>query len=270
MAYLRPGAFVKAETRGVRAAGNALSRPAATRAAQAATTSVTPAQQYRTVTTTTPAAAVAPFLTPAQQAALSRWNETYGASMAKLDEADALALTKFNTTYAADTAKNTQEQNMTDQTMAARGLFQSSIRENALNDLAGTLAMQYNTLHTAYQTTLMNDATARGTLQGEDATNQLMYGELGVQNAQGVAPNTTPTTTTTRVPIPNTNASNAAAARANAAPAAPKLPAGANGFRPNQPPGADVNAPGAARAAGLRSAPTGGSLGRGANIGRGW
>lgn len=156
----------------------------------------------RTTTKTTPAAPVVPFLTPAQQLALNNWNTRYGDSLAKLNASDQNALATFNLSNSANQLKAATSSNTTNQNMAARGMFQSSIRDTALNDIATTLANQYNVLHTRYQATLLNDATSRGELQGQNAGQQLYYNDLAVQNAQSVPPNTTPTTTTTTTPAP--------------------------------------------------------------------
>ena len=131
---------------------------------------------------------VQPFLTPAQQLALGKWNNTYGSELIKLGNTDTQALAKFTDTYNSDVLKNAQTGDVTNQAMAARGLGQSSIRDNALNDLAATLASQYNILHTNYQTTLMNDATARNTLAGDNATEQTFYNGLAIENAQSIPP----------------------------------------------------------------------------------
>jgi hypothetical protein len=156
-----------------------------------------------TTTTTTGAPPVAPFLTAAQADALTKWNTTYGGDLAQLTQNDTDAWTTYNTGVKNDTLTNQKDVNLTSQSMAARGLAQSSIRQGALNDLAVTLATQLNVLQTNRNTTLSKDATSRETLGGENAAEQDMYwgpGGYAVQNAQSVQPDTTQSTVTSTTP----------------------------------------------------------------------
>lgn len=120
--------------------------------------------------------------------ALNNWNTKYGGDLSKLSNNDIQALSKFNQSYGIAQYKNANQVNTANQDMAARGMGQSSIRDNALNDLAGTLAQQYNILHTNYQSALMNDATSRTTLEGSNAAEQTYFNNLAVQNAQSITP----------------------------------------------------------------------------------
>lgn len=128
--------------------------------------------------------APAPFLTPQQNAALTNWNTKYANAIAELGYADTAARTKYNETVAADTLKNSQSVDMTNQAMGARGMFRSSIRQNALNDLSATLAMQTNLAGTARDATLFHDQGQRNVLAGEDSATQGEYQGLSVENAQ--------------------------------------------------------------------------------------
>lgn len=142
-------------------------------------------------TAQTPAPPVSPFLTPAQQMALTNWNTKYGTELAKLSNADINAYAKMGLSQSADETKNVQQVDATNQNMAARGMFQSSIRDGALNDLASTLAQQENLLRANYHTTLLNDQTSRENLAGENVGEQTYYNSLAVGNAQAIPPDTT-------------------------------------------------------------------------------
>ena len=147
-------------------------------------------------TTSTPATpTVQPFLTPAQQLALNGWNTRYGTELANLQQADVSGLARFTQTISADTLRNTQATDITNQNMAARGLFESSIRDGALNDLATTLATQENLATTNYHAILLHDQTNRNALAGQNAAQQAYYDALAVQNAQNQPPDVNPSGT---------------------------------------------------------------------------
>jgi hypothetical protein len=145
---------------------------------------------------------VTPFLTPDQQLALDKWNTNYGTELTKLDNADTGALTTMTNGIGSDELKNAEDTDATNQSMGARGLFQSSIRATALNDLAATLTQQENLLRTNYHATLIDDQTARDNLNTTNSVEQNYYSGLAVQNAQSIPPNTQPS------PTPTTGASN--------------------------------------------------------------
>jgi hypothetical protein len=167
-----------------------------------------------------PAPPVQPFLTPAQQAALTSWNTKYANDLATYTQNDTNAWANYNTTNATDILKNAQNQDLTNQSMGARGMFQSSIRDNALNDLAVTLAQQQNILQTTRDATLFRDQTARSTLGGENAAQQSSYNGLAVTNAQGIVPVPPPASPNQVVQTP---ASPRPAAPKPAAPPKPKV-----------------------------------------------
>jgi len=161
---------------------------------------------------------VQPFLTPAQQKALDDWNTRYGNNQLSLNQADKDAAANYATGLQNDELTNAQNVDMTNQNAAARGIFQSSIRDNALNDLATTLAQQENILQTTRDTTLFNDQISRGNATADNAANQAYFSGLAVTNAQGVTPTTAPVTNTVAT-HPNSVA-----------------PAGASGPTPTGPP----------------------------------
>ncbi|MGZ6570471.1 MAG: hypothetical protein ACXVHB_05920 [Solirubrobacteraceae bacterium] len=133
---------------------------------------------------------VQPFLTPVQQSALTAWNTKYAGALADLGQSDTDVWAKFDSSMATDQLKYAQNADMTNQSMAARGMFQSSIRDNALNDLGSTLAQQQNILKTNRDSALFHNQTQRGVLAGQDAAEQANYQGLEVTNAQGVPPDT--------------------------------------------------------------------------------
>lgn len=165
-------------------------------AAAAATTAASATTTAPAAASTAAAAPVSPYLTPAQQLALGNWNTTYGEDIANLGLSDSNALTKYNVGMAADTLKNAETVDATNQAEAARGMFQSSIRAGALNDLAATLAQQTNVLQTNYNTSMLKDQSSRVALSGKNSYEQTYYNELGVGNAQSITPAVTPTTGT--------------------------------------------------------------------------
>lgn len=153
---------------------------------------------------TTPAPAptsapVLPFLTPDQQGALNNaWSNYYYGTNADNQRIGDANVDYGNTiTQNAKVARvNTAAEN---NAAAARGLFESSIRDGALNDIAATQANNNNialtNLHRlvgSLQADIGRLTTNWGIAQGTAA------GE-GVANAQAVTP--TPSTTTT--PNPN-------------------------------------------------------------------
>lgn len=159
--------------------------------------------------------AIQPFLTDAQKAGLSAWNTRYGDEIAQLGENDKLAQDTYTQSLATDTLRNAQNTDMTNQAMAARGMFTSSIRDNALNDLNVTLAQQKLALGTARDATLFTDQNQRNTLGAENTAQQAIYNTDAVTNAQGVTPT---------VPPVGQAGSQTGAAHPPAPPAAPKPP----------------------------------------------
>ena len=192
-----------------------------------------------------------PFLTPEQQKSIDDWvNNTYNPGMATLAQNDTTAGATEAQALTNDRVTAQTNTNTTEQDMAARGLEMSSIRDNALNDIAGTQAMNDNIARTNYTTALSNDAIARQALQrtyNEQGPNGWYTNALAVQNAEGVTPPTLPpnqpytTTTNSPNPAPGTNpAAAGAGAHASATPTQPpKVVSATNqptSSRPNKPP----------------------------------
>lgn len=157
-----------------------------------------PTQGSGTLAPAKPAAAPAsagptaePFLTDAQKANLADWNTKYADDLAQLGQNDTLAQDKYNQGVATDTLANENNTDMANQSMAARGLFQSSIRDNALNDLNVTLAQQKIAMQTARDAALFTDQNQRNTLGAQNTAEQMTYNTDAIANAQAVTP--TPT-----------------------------------------------------------------------------
>ena len=150
-----------------------------------------------------------PFLTPAQQKALDDWNTSYGERLNALKAADATAQAKWTSQTGAENLKFATSEDMTNQAMGARGIFQSSIRMNALNDLAVSHAVAINTINTNRDTAINNDQITRQDLAGQDAANQGYYQGLAVENAQNTPP------------VTGDNAGVSATSQATSAPPAP-------------------------------------------------
>lgn len=148
-------------------------------------------------TTTHSAPPVQPFLNPTQEGALQTIESNTSNKISALERAigDATVNTNqglFNNQHTRDISTQAANWNM-----AARGLFQSSIRDGDLNDIDATLAMRNNILNTN-----LNRLTVDNQGQITHANDLLgithnQYNGLAVANAQAVTPNTNTTTTTT-------------------------------------------------------------------------
>lgn len=191
---------------GVAKAGTALTAPSGPNHQPAANAVTTPSGSAATTTSAPP---VAPFLTPDQQKALSDWNTNFGGDIISLAHSDTQAWSDYDTTTVNNQHTHDVDQEQDNANAAARGVFQSSIRDNALNDLAATLVQQNNIAQTNRDTALFNDQIQRGILTGENTNNENYYNALSVTNAQGVPPDTNTTTAAGTSPTPS--ASQAAA-----------------------------------------------------------
>lgn len=138
---------------------------------------------------------VQPFLTDPQKAALAAWNTKFGNDIAQFNQNDTDAWAKYNASYGADQFKNAEQVDTTNQAMGARGIGFSSIRDNALNDLAVTLAQQQTALQTARDAALFKDQAGRDTATAQNTAEQKLYDSYAVGNAQAVPPTTTPAST---------------------------------------------------------------------------
>lgn len=165
----------------------------------------TPTGTAPATTTTTPAP-VAPYLTPTQQAALNTIITNNNNSITGYQQTYANDVTTTNQDLQAAQLTHDNSTNSTNQSTAARGMFQSSIRDNDLADINSALTTRQNTLNTALNSDFItmnqnikqandNITNAQGTANGE-----------GVENAQAATP-VLPTTTTT----PGASATNPAA-----------------------------------------------------------
>lgn len=141
--------------------------------------------------TKTPAAQpapVAPFLTPAQQ--LDQINFDAGIDGQIQTLGDAIRDAGINTAQGLIDAQKSHDVNTAsaNETAAARGLFQSSIRSSDLNDIDATLATRQNTLNTALSNlTISNDASI-GRLQTQRTTGDNTFLGQAVANAQAQTP----------------------------------------------------------------------------------
>ncbi len=161
-----------------------------------------------------PSPPVAPFLTPVQQASFNAAAAKYAQSRAGLEQQ--LTDAPINTHTAIQAAQQTAatDTNTTNQSTAARGLFQSSIRDSDLNDIASTLTTRTNLLNTNLATLTTGINGQIGNLDTNWGNTQGLYNANAVVNAQAVAPNVPPATPATP-----------AVPKAPSAPAAPAAPA---------------------------------------------
>lgn len=189
-----------------------------------------------------PAAPTAPppFLTPAEQAAWQKYQGSYadrigninpdtlaGAAPDQITNAlingggtlgQTLSAGQSRFTSGIGNAQQAHDINtdMTNQTTAARGLFQSSIRDGDLNDIDATLATRNATLNTAWSSLQTRVGTSYNQAVRDYGTTSDYYSGLGVGNAQA---------SDTGLPGPSTGTSTTSgAAAAGAAPtlSAPK------------------------------------------------
>jgi hypothetical protein len=217
----------------------------------------------KTVTTTTNPPAVAPFLTPAQQRALSAYDEKYGIRLGGLTGKLGAATTKTqDSLYQAQRAHDIRSDN-TNQVMAARGLFQSSIRAGALNDLDANLTIRQNLLNTNLRNLALQTNSEIGQMATDYAVTHNTYNDAAVQNAAGQMP-VLPTTTT--VPAATATPNSPKPSPIAGTPAGPKFmgrPLDPNaGHMPNMPKVANPNWWGSSRgmgwSGGRSGAPAGG------------
>lgn len=159
-------------------------------------------------TTTAAPAAPPPFLTPAEQVAWQKYQGAYadrigninpdtlaGASPDQVTQAlinaggtlgQSLAVGEAKYTSGLGNAQQSHDLSAdnANQVMAARGLFQSSIRDADLNDIDATLATRQATLNTAWGALQTRIGSAFDTAVRDYGTTGSYYSGLGVQNAQ--------------------------------------------------------------------------------------
>lgn len=164
-------------------------------------------------TRTAPAAPAAPtapppFLTPAEQAAWNKYQGGYADRIGNINP-DSLAgaspdqitqalingggtlgqsLSQGQSRYTAGMGNAQQSHDLSadnaNQVMAARGLFQSSIRDADLNDIDATLAARQATLNTAWGSLQTRIGTAYNQAVRDFGTTGGYYNGLSVSNAQ--------------------------------------------------------------------------------------
>lgn len=139
-----------------------------------------------TVTTvTTPAPRPAPFLTPDEQRTWNDEQATIAGQIQALNNALTQALPTLNQNLADAQKQHDVSTNNDNQAMAARGLFQSSIRAADLNDLDATLTTRQNLLNTNYKNFLVNTQGQIDTLNKTLNNDSDYYTQLMAQNAAG-------------------------------------------------------------------------------------
>jgi hypothetical protein len=149
-----------------------------------------------------------PFLTPAEQAAWQKYQGSYadrigninpdslaGAAPDQITQAlingggtlgQQLSAGQSRFTSGIGNAQQSHDINtdMTNQATAARGLFQSSIRDGDLNDIDATLATRNAALNTAWSSLQTRVGTAYNQAVRDYGTTSDYYSGLGVSNAQ--------------------------------------------------------------------------------------
>jgi hypothetical protein len=175
------------------------SRPPAAAAPRPPATAATPTAQSPV------ASIVQPFLTPTQQAALDKIDSNYGftfsADQRKIADATTTTNTGlFNSQVTHDTATSNANQ-----AMAARGLFQSSIRDSELNDLDTAMTARNNLLNTNLNRLALDTNAAMGHLTSNWVDDHNMYNAMAVTNAQAQVPVLPPPVVTPPAPKPPAN-----------------------------------------------------------------
>jgi hypothetical protein len=131
---------------------------------------------------------VAPFLTPDQQAALTGFDTNYNISQGALNQQASDANTNYQTGVTANQKTHDINTDTANWNMAARGLFQSSIRDADLNDINATLTTRNNILRSNLNRTMANIAIAREKLQNSYTTEHNLYNWYSTQNAMNQTP----------------------------------------------------------------------------------
>src|SRR5581483_9213861 len=176
-------------SKGVGQAGSALLGPGQAAASTPAPGSPAPAA---------PAAPVSPFWTQAQQDAWTQYNIKYNQQIRDLNQRLTDAQYTHDTRLAQAQHTEAVNENLANQAAAARGVFQSGIRQTMLSDIDTAFTMTETTLDTTLHSIqltvggqIKDLGTDYGIAQGE-------YNQEGVANAQGV----TPTIQTPAAPAP--------------------------------------------------------------------
>lgn len=174
--------------------------PGTWKPAPAASTTPAPAA------TPPPASApVSPFLTPQQTLDQINFDSGIDSQIQALN--DTLRTSTIDTNQALADAQrghdiNTESEN---ESAAARGLFQSSIRASDLNDIDATLATRQNTLNTALQSLTTSTGTNVTRLNTQRGGGDTAFLGMAVQNAQQQTPVLPPASSSTHT-TPNPSA----------------------------------------------------------------
>lgn len=147
---------------------------------------------------------VDPFLTPEEM--LQRNQQYADAAAEKANLGLSLSQKQIDTKYQiAQTQKQAAENTaQTVDNMISRGLFQSSIKDGDVADIAASSVARQDYLQSAL-TTLATYTTERmKTIDANLATNETQWNNMAVANAQGIepAPGDTPTSPTANAPAP--------------------------------------------------------------------
>lgn len=214
------------------------------------------------VTTSTPAAPPdmsgakwMGYLTPDQLGQLNAASTTYGINVGAQSRRSGVQLDannqptgavspsgdaeiQYNQTVQAAQHQHDVQQAQANEALAARGLFQSSIRANDLADIDAAMVQRQITAKSALDTLIADATDAIGRLNAGWGSTQLSYQGLAGQNAAALPPGP-PTVTTTQAPGPRQGVRPGPTGPSQApAPAAqrPPTPGAPAAAKPNTPP----------------------------------
>lgn len=157
-----------------------------------------------------PATPAAPYLTPTQQ--LDQINFDSGIDGQIQTLSDGIRDAGINTHQALVDAQQAHDVNTesANESAAARGLFQSSIRAGDLNDIDATLTTRQNTLNTALWNLTISNNSQIGRLTTQRSEGDSAFLGMAVQNAQAQVPVVPPASSSTHttpaptaLPTPN-------------------------------------------------------------------
>lgn len=131
---------------------------------------------------------VTPFLTPEQQAQWTAYVLNYQGNVGAQN--DKLAAAQYTHDTGAATAQHQHDvnQNMVNQSLAARGMFNSGIQLSDMSDLDTALTVRNTALNTALNTVKLAVGRDIGNLNTAYDTTQTEYNEMAVENAQSITP----------------------------------------------------------------------------------
>src|SRR5581483_3875379 len=176
--------------RGVGSAGSALLSPGSPAPAPAPAAAPAPAPP--------PPAPVSPFWTPAQQDAWTQYNIKYNQQIRDLNQRLIDAQGTHDARIIAAQHTDAVNTNLANQAAAARGVFNSGIRQTMLSDIDTAYTMTKTALDTTLHSIQLTTNGQIGDLGTDYGIAQGQYNQEGVANAQGV----TPTIQTPAAPAP--------------------------------------------------------------------